>query len=496
MNKLTKTEIKNKIIDIVKSKLWVLHKDCLRDICKGLNIECNSSSTKDELIQAINSAGLKKKSIFLDIYNQYDNYWGYSPAEVEDLLNITKSKRQELTKYNKLEVSYYYESKAYGTYISTPMYDIQFILSKIGTDYVERALNDISKVKANEKRKNDLEKKKIENSKSKIDKEIDKIKANNKRKINKLLKEYKGIHFIEDTTKLNEYINSDTDSSIRVCDNLKLDDYIKNLNLNKLKATLWTKDKKLFELKGLDISLLNKNTDRIIKLDSNLVIVLNKVDNKLDSYIKINTIEVKCTGIYEPELKDLPAYKKIILDTETTGLYPEYNQIAQLSYVILDKHNNIIDSKNYYFQVDKMEYDAEKVHGLSVPLLRELSLGKTFEDNIEEIYHDINGADMVICHNSNFDIGFIRNEFRRVGKEFDFERSFCTMEYYTDILKIENYYGYKWPRLEEVIDYLGINQNTLETTMARLFSLDSAKVGYHDSRYDVAATMEIYNAIQ
>lgn len=496
MNKLTKTEIKNKIIDIVKNKLWVLHKDCLLDICKGLNIECNSSSTKDELIQAINSVGLKKKSIFLDIYNQYDNYWGYSPAEVEDLLNITKSKRQELTKYNKLEVSYYYESKVYGTYISTPMYDIQFILSKIGTDYVERALNDISKVKANEKRKNDLEKKKIENSKSKIDKEIDKIKANNKRKINKLLKEYKGIHFIEDATKLNEYINSDTDSSIRICDNLKLDDYIKNLNLNKSKATLWTKDKKLFELKGLDISLLNKNTDRIIKLDSNLVIVLNKVDNKLDSYIKINTIEVKCTGIYEPELKDLPAYKKIILDTETTGLYPEYNQIAQLSYVILDKHNNIIDSKNYYFQVDKMEYDAEKVHGLSVPLLRELSLGKTFEDNIEEIYHDINGADMVICHNSNFDIGFIRNEFRRVGKEFDFERSFCTMEYYTDILKIENYYGYKWPRLEEVIDYLGINQDTLETTMARLFSLDSAKVGYHDSRYDVAATMEIYNAIQ
>ena len=155
MNKLSKTEIKHKIIDIVKSKLWVLHKDCLLDICKGLNMECNSSSTKDELIQKINSVALKKKSIFLDIYNQYDNYWGYSPAEVEDLLNITKSKRQELTKYNKLDISYYYESKAYGTYISTPMYDIKFILSKIGTDYVERALSDISKVKANEKRKND-----------------------------------------------------------------------------------------------------------------------------------------------------------------------------------------------------------------------------------------------------------------------------------------------------------------------------------------------------
>lgn len=492
MNKLSKTEIKHKIIDIVKSKLWVLHKDCLLDICKGLNIECKLSSSKDELIQKIKTAGVKKKSIFLDIYNQYDNYWGYSPAEVEDLLNIKKSKRQELTKHHKLNISYYYESKAYGTYISTPMYDIKFILSKIGTDYVERALNDISKVKANEKRKNDLEKKKIENSKSKIDKEIDKIKANNTRKINKLLKEVKGVHFIEDTTKLNEYINSDTDSSIRVCDNLKLDDYIKNLNLNKLKATLWTKDKKLFELKGLDISLLNKNTNRMIKLDSDLFIVLNKDDNKLDTYIKINTIEVKCTGISEQELKDLPTYKKVILDTETTGLYPGYNQIAQLSYVILDKHNNVIDSKNYYFQVDNMEHDAEEVHGLSVPLLRELSLGKTFKDNIDEIYHDINGADLVICHNSSFDIGFIRTEFIRAGKEFDFERSFCTMEHYTDILKIENYYGYKWPKLEEVIDYLNISDETIKRTASRLFYGEESDIGYHDSRYDVAATLEIY----
>lgn len=455
-------------------------------------MEYNSSSTKDELIQKIKTAGVKKKSIFLDIYNQYDNYWGYSPAEVEDLLNITKSKRQELTKYNKLDISYYYESKAYGTYISTPMYDIKFILSKIGTDYVERALSDISKVKANEKRKNDLEKKKIENSKSKIDKEIDKINANNTRKINKLLKEVKGIHFIEDTAKLNEYINSDTDSSIRVCDNLKLDDYIKNLNLNKLKATLWTKDKKLFELKGLDISLLNKNTNRMIKLDSDLVILLNKDDNNLDTYIKINTIEIKCTGISDPELKDLPTYKKVILDTETTGLYPGYNQIAQLSYVILDESNDIVASKNYYFQVDHMESGAQSTHGLSVQLLRELSLGKEFKDHIDEIYHDINDADLIICHNTNFDIGFIKSEFNRLDKELNYKDEFCTMEYYTNILKIENYYGYKWPKLEEVIDYLNISEERINKAANSLFYADGNDIGYHDSRYDVAATTEIY----
>lgn len=139
-----------------------------------------------------------------------------------------------------------------------------------------------------------------------------------------------------------------------------------------------------------------------------------------------------------------------------------------------------------------MEHDAEEVHGLSVPLLRELSLGKTFKDNIDEIYHDINGADLVICHNSSFDIGFIRTEFIRAGKEFDFERSFCTMEHYTDILKIENYYGYKWPKLEEVIDYLNISDETIKRTASRLFYGEESDIGYHDSRYDVAATLEIY----
>ena len=495
MQKLTKTEIKNIIIDIVKSKLWVLNKECLIDICRDLEIECTIVTTKDELIQRIKSVGRKKKSIFFDIYNKYSNYFGYSPSEVEEIFNITKAKRQLLTKHNKLEISYYYHQRLYNKDIEVPMYDIKFILSKKGTGYVEKALEDIKLDNSKESKKKQLEKKKIENSKSKIDKELDKIELNNTRKINKLLKEVKGIHFLEDTKAINSYINKDTDSSIRVYNGARLYDYINNLDMDKLKASLWTKDKKLFVVKDIKITILNKNSNRIIEIMSDLSIVLNKDDNKLNSYIKINTIEVKCTGKVKPELKDLPDYKKIILDTETTGLYPEYNQVAQLSYVILDKHNNIIDSKNYYFHVEKMEYDAEKVHGLSVPLLRELSLGKTFEDNIEEIYHDINRADMVICHNSNFDIGFIRNEFRRVGKEFDFESSFCTMKHYTDILKIEHYYGYKWPRLEEVISYLNISDETIKNTANRIFYGEDNNIGYHDSRYDVAATLEIYKAI-
>lgn len=494
MNKLSQIDIKNIIVDIVKSKLWVFNKEELIEICENLQIEYVTTSTKDELIENIRLVGIKKKSIFFDIYNKYRNYFVYLPSEVEEILNITKYKRQLLTKHNKLKVSYYYKQRLYNKNIEVPVYDIKFILSKKGTSYIEKSLEDIKLNNAKEKKKKLNEKKKIENAKSKIDKEIEKIRLNNIRKINKLLKKVKGVHYIEDATKLNEYINSDTSSSIRVLDFLKLDDYIKKLNLKELKANIWTKDKKLFELKELDICLLNKHTNRVINLDSNVVIVLNKVDNKLDTYIKINTIEVESTGVFEPVLKDLPDYKKVIIDTETTGLNPENDQIAQLSYIILDKHNNVIDSKNYYFQVDSMDENAEKIHGLSVSMLRELSLGKTFKDNIYEIYHDINSADLVISHNTNFDIEFIINEFKRAGKEFDFKQSFFTMEHYTDILKIDNnyHYGYKCPRLEEVIDYLNISDKTIKKRTKRLFYKADDNLGYHDAMYDVSAILEIY----
>lgn len=492
MNRLTKVEIKNEIITFVSSRLWVLNKECLLNICKGLNIECAANSTKDELIENIKDAGLKKKSIFLDIYNEYNSSWGYSPGEVEQMLNLTKSKRQELTKCSKLKISYYYESRAYGKYLSTPMYDIQFILSKMGTDYVDNALEDINKVKDSEKKKKLLEKKKMDKAKSKIEKEIEKIDANNIRKLNKLLKEVKGIHFIDNSKDLNKYINSDTDNSVRECNLGSLESYIESLDITKLKASLWTKDKRLFVLKDIDISISNKRTSRILELNSDLNIVLNKEDNSIQTYIKINSIDVKSTRPIEANMKDLPSYKKIVLDTETTGLYPGTDQIAQLSYIILNKDNMVIGSKNYYFQVDNMEDEAECIHGLSIPLLRELSLGKVFKDHAEEIYHDINNADLIICHNSDFDIGFINSEFSRVGKEVVFKKEFCTMEYYTDILKIEHYYGYKWPKLEEVVDYLGIGRTKLIEATKRVFSISSNNIGYHDSRVDVTATAGIY----
>ena len=184
----------------------------------------------------------------------------------------------------------------------------------------------------------------------------------------------------------------------------------------------------------------------------------------------------------------------IFFDTETTGLLAEDNQIAQLSYVKVDNNYNIEFAKNFYFTVDRMSCGAQEIHGLSKKLLEELSRGKKFEDFVDEIYKDFSNDDLLIAHNVRFDKDFLVKEFERLDKDisiFKKDRYFCTMEYYTDILDIyHEYYGVKYPRLNEVIDYLEINKKDISLKASEVFEVEST--GYHDSRFDVMATYLIY----
>lgn len=188
--------------------------------------------------------------------------------------------------------------------------------------------------------------------------------------------------------------------------------------------------------------------------------------------------------------------KKIFIDTETTGLSAFSNQIAQLSYLIIED-SEIVQAKNFFFTVDKVDEGAERVHGLSKEILEKLSQGKVFKDYAEEIARDFTGK-TVIGHNVSFDLSFLKAELLRAGITLDIQESFCTMNYYTDICKIgyNSYYSYynsyKWPKLEEVLYYLGIDSKYIYNKSISLFGESKE---FHDSRYDITATYEIYNKI-
>ena len=72
--------------------------------------------------------------------------------------------------------------------------------------------------------------------------------------------------------------------------------------------------------------------------------------------------------------------RKLIFDTETTGLNPYGNQIAQLSYLMIDDNYEVKTAKNFYFAVDYVEAGASEVNGLTKKVLDELSEGKKFKD--------------------------------------------------------------------------------------------------------------------
>lgn len=182
--------------------------------------------------------------------------------------------------------------------------------------------------------------------------------------------------------------------------------------------------------------------------------------------------------------------KVVILDTETTGFEVKSNQIVQLAYlVIIDEQ--VKAKKNFFFTVDKMDKGAENTHGFSIEKLKSLSDGKRFYHHAREIFEDLDEA-MIVCHNLQFDIPFIQNEFERIGVRIKPPNTFCTMEYYTDILKLKGKYGYKWPKLTEVLDYYSIEHIDISRKMNVFFGEASQA---HDARWDIIATMEIYNRI-
>lgn len=185
------------------------------------------------------------------------------------------------------------------------------------------------------------------------------------------------------------------------------------------------------------------------------------------------------------DMEKLNELNILIFDCETTALKP--GKICQLSYVI-SSHGDV-KAKNFYFKVNYVGPEAENIHKLNVDKLKKLSNGMRFKDHYEEIKLDFENADVLIAHNFDFDIKFIKTEFSRLGYKFNEKSSFCTMKSFTDICKISRYrdsFEYKYPKLSELVTFLHIDKNYIKTKAMEFF--DDKVIGFHDARFDVTAT--------
>lgn len=178
----------------------------------------------------------------------------------------------------------------------------------------------------------------------------------------------------------------------------------------------------------------------------------------------------------------------IYFDTETTGLNP--GQICQLSYVM--QTENSLQTRNFFFSVDSVDYSAFLVHGFSVEKLRILSGGKKFQDYVDIIEQDFANADLIVAHNTAFDFMFMRAEFDRLGKVFSIKNEFCSMKKTTPLCKLTRSkgVGYKYPKLSELCKFLDIRDFQIKNAQEKLFGEET---DYHDARFDTTAVFLAVN---
>ena len=105
--------------------------------------------------------------------------------------------------------------------------------------------------------------------------------------------------------------------------------------------------------------------------------------------------------------------RKIVLDTETTGLDPKQgHRIIELAAIELDGRK--VTQRHFHHYLDperEVDEDAARVHGFTWDMLR----GRAkFADIAASFLEFVDGAELII-HNAPFDMGFLNHELRLLG---------------------------------------------------------------------------------
>lgn len=105
--------------------------------------------------------------------------------------------------------------------------------------------------------------------------------------------------------------------------------------------------------------------------------------------------------------------RKVVLDTETTGLSPEEgHRIVELVAIELSGRDNNENRFHRYFNPEReVDEGAAEVHGLTWEGLQDEPKFAQFANQVAEFIRDAE----VIIHNAPFDVGFLNSEFERAG---------------------------------------------------------------------------------
>ena len=164
--------------------------------------------------------------------------------------------------------------------------------------------------------------------------------------------------------------------------------------------------------------------------------------------------------------------RQIFLDTETTGLSPESgDRIIEIGCV--EMVGRRLSGRNLHFYVNperRSHEDAVKIHGLTDEFLADKPL---FASVADELLEYLTGAEIII-HNAGFDVGFLNEELRRLGRP-----KFATLvDKITDSLSMAR-------------EMFPGKANSLDALCKRL-EVDNANRSLHGALLDAGLLAEVY----
>ena len=161
--------------------------------------------------------------------------------------------------------------------------------------------------------------------------------------------------------------------------------------------------------------------------------------------------------------------REIVIDTETTGLnYKGGDRVIEVACVELINHISTGNNLQFYCSTEKkIDAGAMKVHGITNAFLEK---HPSFESQ-SDVFLDFIKEDVLIIHNSDFDMGFLNNELRLIKKP---------------------------PLKNDVIDTVQLARKTLNTRIANLnylcnrFSIDLSSRKLHGALLDCQLLAMVY----
>jgi DNA polymerase-3 subunit epsilon len=164
--------------------------------------------------------------------------------------------------------------------------------------------------------------------------------------------------------------------------------------------------------------------------------------------------------------------RQIFLDTETTGLSPESgDRVIEIGCVEMTNRKLTGNNKHFYLNPERLNSeDAVKIHGLTDEFLADKPLFVAVADDLLDY---LRGAEIII-HNASFDVGFLNEELRRIGKP-----------------KFPDYVGNIVDSWQMARDLYPGKSNSLDALCRRL-EVDNSNRSLHGALLDAGLLSEVY----